>query len=270
MKYIPMILVTILSLLLSCTPADQHNNYAVQTASMNQNKDYQYINLSQRLVETARDNEDPSQVIKALANVSVEDLAAELSNDGLKKAFFINVYNGFVQHILNDNPEKFDDRDKFFTTEQITIAGESLSLDDIEHGIIRGSKVKWSLGLIKDPFASSFEKKFRVDETDGRIHFALNCGASSCPYIAIYKAENMDQQLDKIARQFLNRSSTYQEGEAKVYVTALFSWFRGDFGGLDGVKDFLRRYEVIPEDADPELKFKDYDWTLDLGNYTSL
>ena len=235
------------------------------------NKDCPYVALSQELISTARNKADYADIKEQLAQVSPEVLARELDSDQAKKAFWINVYNGFVQHILTDNPELFEDRGAFFGEPRVTVAGKELSFDDIEHGIIRGSRVKWLLGLIKDPFAGKYERTFRVDQTDGRIHFALNCGAKSCPYVATYDARFMDEQLDEIARQFLNRTSTYKPEEEKVYVTSLFSWFRGDFGGKSGIKkDFLKKYDVIPEEADPDLEFDKYDWTLELGNYVDL
>jgi hypothetical protein len=235
------------------------------------NQDYPHVELSKDLVRAARNQADYAAIKERLAQVSPEVLAKELNNDQAKKAFWINVYNGFVQHILTDQPELFEDRGDFFGEPRVTIAGKELSFDDIEHGIIRGSRVKWLLGLIKDPFAGKYERTFRVDKTDGRIHFALNCGAKSCPYVAVYDARFMDEQLDEIARQFLNRTSTYAPDEEKVYVTSLFSWFRGDFGGKSGIrKDFLKKYDVIPEDADPSLEFDKYDWTLELGNFVDL
>lgn len=258
------------ALFLNCSPDDTNKNDAANAKSVQKVHASDYLQLSQQLVRRAKDKQDAPQIIAQLANAPMQALEEELDTDAAKKAFFINVYNGFVQHILMEKPEKFEDRDEFFTSQQITIAGESLSLDDIEHGIIRGSKVKWSLGLIQDPFADDFEKSFRVSETDPRIHFALNCGAKSCPYIAIYEADQLDQQLDIIAQQFLERTTDYKPKEEKVYVTSLISWFRGDFDGLDGAKDMLRRYDIIPEDADPDIEFKDYDWTLELGNYTDL
>ncbi|MDF9798201.1 hypothetical protein OKW21_003464 [Catalinimonas alkaloidigena] len=254
----------------NCFLPETNNNDAINEKIAQKAHASSYLELSKQLVQRAKNQQDASPIIEQLANAPMQELKGELDSDAAKKAFFINVYNGFVQHILIKNPEKFEDRDKFFKSEQITIAGEALSLDDIEHGIIRGSKVKWSLGLIQDPFADDFEKAFRVEETDPRIHFALNCGARSCPYIAIFDVSKMDEQLDAISRQFLNRTTTYKPEESKVYVTSLISWFRGDFDGLDGAKEMLRRYDIIPEDADPDLEFKDYDWTLELGNYTEL
>lgn len=268
MRIISQTIYMILLISLACGPVSENN--ATPVSQEQDVNDGTYIQLSQDLVRAVKNDTDRSKIIEQLANIPMQQLAEALDTDAEKKAFFINVYNGFVQHILMKNPEKFEDRDKFFTTDQITIAGQELSLDDIEHGIIRGSKVKWSLGLIQDPFADDFEKAFRVEETDPRIHFALNCGAKSCPYVATYGAEKLDQQLDIISRQFLQRTSKYKPSEEKVYVTSLMSWFRGDFGGLDGAKEMLKKYDVIPEGADPELEFKDYDWTLELGNFTEL
>lgn len=251
------------SLLLMCSSAKES-----QQAS--HDKEYPNVALSKELVRTAKAGEDASDIMNQLATVPTEELSAELDSDEAKKAFWINVYNGYVQHILTEQPELFEDRSAFFKKDQIKVAGELLSLDKIEHGIIRGSKIKWLLGLVSDPFVDEYERTFRTNKADGRIHFALNCGAKSCPYIAIYDALYMDEQLDEISRQFLNRTSTYLPEEDKVNVTSLFSWFRGDFGGKSGIRDYLKKYDVIPEEADPSLSFKDYDWTLELGNYTDL
>ena len=261
------LLFTISYSLLACTSAQE----SPSSSSPSPDKEYPHVELSKKLLQTAREKTDYTAIKEKLANVSKEVLAEELDNDEAKKAFWINVYNAYVQHLLTDNPKLFEDRGAFFGEPRVTIAGKELSFDDIEHGIIRGSRVKWLLGLIKDPFAGEYERTFRVDKTDGRIHFALNCGAKSCPYVATYDARFMDEQLDEIASQFLNRTSMYKPDEEKVYVTSLFSWFRGDFGGKNGIKDdFLKKYDVIPEDTDPDLEYDTYDWTLDLGNYTEL
>ena len=48
------------------------------------------------------------------------------------------------------------------------------------------------------------------------------------------------------------------------------SWFRGDFGGPSGAIQMLKEYDVIPDNADPSISYKDYDWTLELGNYQDI
>lgn len=111
----------------------------------------------------------------------------------------------------------------------------------------------------------------RVRQRDGRIHFALNCGAKSCPPVAVYDASRIDEQLDKSSSAYLNETSSYKVDENKIYVTSLFSWFRGDFGGIKGVKNnFLKKYNVIPQESNPSVSFSTYDWTLYLGNYIDL
>ncbi|MFW1581992.1 DUF547 domain-containing protein, partial [Vibrio parahaemolyticus] len=63
---------------------------------------------------------------------------------------------------------------------------------------------------------------------------ALNCGAKSCPPIAFYDDAKLDAQLDIATKAYLIGSVTYDSNANKVYVPALLSWFRGDFGGKKG------------------------------------
>lgn len=235
-----------------------------------ENESNQYVQLSMRLVNAVKEKQDYKPFLKEMEQLSLNQLAESLDSDNKTKAFWINTYNAYVQILLKENPSLFDDRGSFFKADQINVGGELMSFDFIEHGIIRGSKVKLSMGFLKDPFASSLEKQFRVEETDGRIHFALNCGATSCPYVAIYSAYNLDQELDLIAKQFLEKTTTYNESNYTVNVTTLFNWFKGDFSSKDGVLGYLKYYKIIPESADPKVNYDDYDWTLDLGNFTEL
>jgi thiol-disulfide isomerase/thioredoxin len=81
------------------------------------------------------------------------------------------------------------------------------------------------------PHLAAVQKK-----VDYRIHFALNCGAKSCPPIVYYSPEKLDQQLE-------------------------------DFGGKKGMREILKSHNIIPEAANPKIKFKDYNWTLELSTY---
>lgn len=233
-----------------------------------QNTDF--VTLSQQLLEAARYQKPSEEIQERLAKVSLSELNEALDTDNERKAFWINIYNAYVQIILTEKPEKFEDRGAFFSGAQIKLVGRVLSFDDIEHGIIRGSQSKYALGFIPKWFVNDFERKLRVRTRDGRIHFALNCGAKSCPPIPILDDNRIEQQLDAASRSYLQSTTTYDASTNKAGVTALFSWFRGDFGNLSGARDYLRRYEAIPETADPSLSFNDYDWTLDLGNYIDL
>ncbi len=234
------------------------------------NETNEFVKLSMQLVGAVKNSKDTKPYVLKVEKLSLDKLSQSLDTDNKTKAFWINIYNAYVQIILNENPELFNDRNKFFKADQVNVGGKLLSFDFIEHGIIRGSKVKLSMGFLKDPFASSLEKQFRVSETDGRIHFALNCGAKSCPYVAIYSAVDLDNELDIIAKQFLQRTTNFNKKENSVLVTTLFSWFKGDFSSRGGVEGVLKSYNIIPENIDPDVEYADYDWTLDLGNFTDL
>ncbi len=186
----------------------------------------------------------------------------------MRFSFWINIYNGFIQDILNDKPELYENRGDFFRKPRVEIGGLKLSFGDIEHGIIRKSQNEFGLGYIRKWFPPKWEKKLRVDKRDFRIHFALNCGAKDCPPVAIYKPQIINSQLEKSTKLYLN-SNTKIEGN-KIKVTSLFSWFRGDFGGKKGVKKILKKYTDIENTSNKKLEYNNYDWSLYLNNYIEL
>lgn len=106
-------------------------------------------------------------------------------------------------------------------------------------------------------------KKVRTKGKDGRVHFALNCGAISCPPVAIYNDEIINKQMEDVIKYFLPKVTEHNSNT--VTTTPLFSWFRGDFGGKSGVKKFLSKYDII-DVGSMRLEYGDYDWTLDLSN----
>ena len=232
-----------------------------------ENPNNKYIKLSMNLLIAVKANKDTKLIQEELKIIEPDTLANYLITDEQKKAFWINIYNAHIQILLTDHPEYYEDRGKFFGSDLFMVAKQNLSFDKVEHGYIRGSKIKLSLGLIKDPFVGKVERMFRTNKEDGRVHFALNCGAKSCPLVAIYDAKDFNSKTDEVAKSFLHKFSTYKKEENKVYTTSLFSWFRGDFDGKQGIKALLKKYEVIPAESDPKIEYNSYDWTLDLGNY---
>ncbi len=228
-----------------------------------------YLLTSQEFLEDIRDKKDVSAYLKIFEACDIDKLNGQLGTDDQKFAFWVNIYNANIQVILSAQPKKYDDRRTFFSEKQINIGGKLMSFADIEHGILRRSQHEFFLGYLTKLFPSSLEKKLRVSKRDYRIHFALNCGAKSCPPVAIYDWTRLDEQFDKSTKAYLNKFTTYKDDEKTAYVTSLFSWFRGDFGGLDGIKDILLKYQLIP-DKNTRLKTSNYDWTLDLGNFITL
>lgn len=226
-----------------------------------------YIQVSQDLLFAAK-TDDSTEAFTALLSAAPEaELAAQLDNDDKRLAFWLNIYNAYTQFTLKKNPEKYKKRSAFYKEKMVHIAGKRISLDKVEHGILRHSQVKLGLGYIRKWFPGAFEKKFRVQKRDWRIHFALNCGAKSCPPIAFYKPEQINQQLKLSTINYLKSDCSYDMVTNRVGVPALMSWFRGDFGGKKKIIPILREYKVIPETASPKVYFKKYDWDLYLDNY---
>jgi Protein of unknown function, DUF547 len=127
----------------------------------------------------------------------------------------------------------------------ITVEGEPLSLDDIEHRILRP--------LWHDP----------------RLHYALNCASLGCPDLAprAYTVFNLEEQLETGARDYVNSPrGAHFEGE-RLVVSSLYVWYEADFGGgAAGVLEHLRRYargELAARLAGWQGGFADaYDWSI--------
>ena len=239
------------------------------TTAMAQATDFN--RLSEEFLQRLQDGDDTESIREQLAGTDLETLENALQTDEQKLAFWVNIYNAYILEILRENPEKYNDRREFFKADQIPIAGELRSFEKIEHGLIRKSQWPYGLGLIRKWFPNKFERKLRVTKRDYRIHFALNCGAKDCPPVAIYTPERLDEQFDISTKRYLERTTLFKKESNTARVTPLFSWFRGDFGCKSGVRDILRNYEIVPETEDKlNIEYKNYDWTLDLNNFTEL
>jgi hypothetical protein len=138
-----------------------------------------------------------------------------------QKAFWINVYNALtIKVILDHYPVKsimdVDISPGFFSNgpwdaKLLNIEGEKLSLNDIEHRILR-------------PIF-----------TDNRVHYALNCASLGCPNLQSkpFTAVNTEQLLEKGARGYINHARGAQAINGKVKVSSIYKWFQADFGGSE-------------------------------------
>jgi hypothetical protein len=228
-----------------------------------------YVQTAADLVSAFKDGEPYEQYVETLRNSTFDELHAELDTDAKKYAFWINVYNGYIQVELRNKPELYEKRNKFFGTPAIEIGGKTLSFSDVEHGIIRRGKWLAGLGYLRNPFPSKFKKKLRPKKSEYRVHFVLNCGAKSCPPIAVMDHLILEEQLSEAIRRYLPDYTSYDESTNEVLTTPLFSWFRGDFKGKRGTKRILEEQVLIPN-RKVKLKYDGYDWSLMLDNFIEL
>ncbi len=196
-------------------------------------------------------------------------LARELDSDHKRLAFWINIYNGYTQHFLKSDPTPYlRDRGSFFKKRQIAIAGYAVSMEDIEHGVLRRGATIWSLGHFRSlRFRNAFVQRFAVDSVDYRIHFALNCGARSCPPVTPYYPAMVDAQLDESTADYLRRWARYDAESNTVRLPRLMLWFSADFGDRAEKRAILSAHGVLAENTRPGLEYLPYDWTMQIENY---
>ncbi len=187
------------------------------------------------------------QYLSTLEKVDPESLAR---NEQF--AFYINAYNAWtIKLILTGYPglKSIKDLGSIFQSpwkkELVRLNGKTLTLDDIEHKILRPT--------FKDP----------------RVHFAINCAAKSCPPLVSepFRGGTLDSQLDKATRAFVNAAGSYRLEGDTLWVSSIFKWFAEDFNADPAA--FYRKYaegdlKKILEGKREHLKVKylDYDWSL--------
>ena len=164
-----------------------------------------------------------------------------------KLAFYINAYNAFTLKAILDNypVNSIKDIRGVWDRLQFNVAGEKMTLNHIEHEIIRKQ--------IADP----------------RAHFALVCASIGCPKLRpeAYTAEGINDQLNEEARNFIGDPTKVrlEKDRRTLRLSPIFKWFKGDFGDI---LHFVARY--LPEDDARFVReqkvrvryLKNYDWSI--------
>jgi len=186
---------------------------------------------------------------------AMQAVAISSHNRVEQKAYWINVYNALTVDLILARFPVASIRDinispgflsrgpwgaKLFGAE-----GERLSLDDIEHRILRPI---WK---------------------DSRVHYAVNCASLGCPNLQplAFTGENMEALLEKAAREFINHPRGVSIQNGRLQVSSIYVWFQEDFGR--DAEDLMEHWQKY---ADPKLakaleKYSgglahDYDWRL--------
>jgi glutaredoxin len=220
------------------------------------------------------------------------DATTELQSvnlSGLKSSedrmcFWINMYNALIVHALAvfGPATSTLQRLTWFSDVSYTIGGYRFSANDIEHGILRGNAPSpaslWNiLGLstfAQPTFPSGDPRKqFALARVDPRIHFALNCGAKSCPPIKVYSPDTLEQGLSSSAEAFCNSEVAFDPSSNTLLASSILKWYGVDFGATQKERiQYLLPYlseetrnelEQIPEENldSIQMKYKEYDWS---------
>lgn len=168
-------------------------------------------------------------------------------------AYWVNMYNAVtVAVVLDHYPVRSIRRVRGgllglgpWNEELIVVQGQPLTLNDIEHRILRP--------LFADP----------------RIHYAVNCASLGCPNLATeaYRPGELQRQLDAAARDFINHPRGVALDGSRLQLSSIYKWYAADFGADEvGLLEHLRRYAAAPlrdalDGVAGRIRY-DYDWQL--------
>jgi hypothetical protein len=172
-----------------------------------------------------------------------------------QRAYWINLYNALTVELILDNypvesitrvnPSRALFARGPWDAELLRIEGEALTLNDIEHRILRP--------IWKDP----------------RVHYAVNCASLGCPNLQseAYTAANTERLLERGARDYINHPRGARLERGRLVLSSIYDWFQEDFGGSEkGVLRHMSEYAdpgpaTILREYDGRISYE-YDWSL--------
>ncbi len=162
-------------------------------------------------------------------------------------AYWVNLYNALTVDLIIDNyPTKSITKlGGFFSfgpwgDELIDVAGKTLTLNDIEHRILRP--------IWQDP----------------RTHYAVNCASLGCPNLQItaFTSQNTDALLEQAAHDFINSDKGVKLSASSTQLSSIYDWFKVDFGSDDtGLLKHIQQYRPGIKEMVGKVSY-DYDWSL--------
>jgi hypothetical protein len=213
-----------------------------------------HVRADRGRVDYASLKQDEPTLDRYLAEVGAADLG-HLGADQ-QKALLINAYNAFTLKLILEHYPGIDsikNLDDPWGTRRWIVGDERVSLDDIEHGLLRP--------VFKDP----------------RIHFAVNCASIGCPPLSnsAYTGDAVDDQLEAAATKTLHNPRYAAVDGGELHLTKLLQWYGPDFTKegwsptAPSIPQFVARYGsddiralVADKGAGTPVKFVEYDWNL--------
>ncbi|WP_298892713.1 DUF547 domain-containing protein [uncultured Psychroserpens sp.] len=197
-------------------------------------------NVSNGKVAYSKINDNPEALHKL---VSLTETISVSKNDAKTyQAFWINAYNiSVIKGIIDNYPIKSPlDKAGFFDKTKYKIAGESITLNDIEN------------------------KKLRAQFGDARFHFVLVCGANGCPPLInkAYLPTTLEKQLQKQTEIALNNSNFIKVKKNKVELSEIFKWYKEDFVKNGSEIDFINTFRTDKIATKSKVSYYAYNWNL--------
>ncbi|MBT6120625.1 DUF547 domain-containing protein [bacterium] len=170
-----------------------------------------------------------------------------LETDVQKLSFWVNVYNIAAVNLIIKNEETTSIKDIGWVFQSVW-----------DKPVININDVPYSLNEIENDMLRTMGEP--------AIHFAIVCASLSCPNLRpeAYTSAIVLSQLEDQSKQFLKNPTKgliYNISRDQVEISKIFHWFEKDFGGKDGVKDFLSEFITLPTDT-YSVTYLPYNWEL--------
>lgn len=202
-------------------------------------------NVSYGRVDYAGIKADPAELNELVKMVA--GFGYSSAGKSTQKAFMMNAYNILViKNVVDHYPiAKPLDVDGFFDKKKFTVAGQSLTLSDIEN------------------------KKVRPVFKDARSHFALVCAAKSCPPLANYafQPSKIESQLESLTKKAMNNKYFIKVDDAKktVQLSKILEWYKDDFlAEASSLLDYVNKYRSEPIPSSYKQSFYTYNCALNV------
>jgi len=194
-----------------------------------------------------------------------------LKSDAERLAFWLNLYNVLGMHgvIALGIEDSVMERPSFFSVVAYRVGQDTFTLDEIENGVLRRNAphpaTKRRLFKRVDP-----RLRHCPERVDPRIHAALVCCSASCPPVAFYDAERVDEQLKLAARGYVASEVRVDTAARTILLPITFDYYASDWGDADALRAFLSSHAEDALRGELERAFADgyavdyhrYDWSL--------
>jgi hypothetical protein len=203
-------------------------------------------------------------------------------DESTRMAVVINIYNIMMRYAFMKVgvPDARSTRSQFFSEVKMNIGGDILSFDDLEHGILRGDRLRYGAAMPQFG-AKDHRARLAWSNVEPRVLFALSFSPLVTGELAIIYPNTLHYDLQRGTVKYLSKMSNliFEVANHTLHLNKMFHWYKSDFGtsdwprlahfmekGLDeGKKKLL--LAIIETRSPPKIVYLDFDWDTAGGNF---
>ncbi len=190
---------------------------------------------------------------------------------GDRISFWLNVYNALLLHaiVMREVKESVIKASGFYNDTYYKIGPHQYTLDEIEHGILRGNSKKYRC-LMALLGRTDLRLPLIIQPIEPLIHFGLYSASFSSPFLQVYRPEMLMEQLNDGMQLVLARDAQFSIENYELVAPKIFYWYEKDFGTRENVIQLIGRFLPNPQDrlfalehaTHVTLHYAEFDWRL--------